>query len=1164
MSTARRTTSTRRHIGLTLGRVLVLSSMVSVVVLTQAGAAEAGTSSFARWILTHTGNVPTSVAVADFNGDGEPDVVTGGNDVVVMLGTGDGRFDSGTDYETSGYYTDSVGAGDFDADGNTDLVASSSDGNEVWVWLGSPDGTFEDSTTFGAGENPSSVTVDDLNHDGDLDLAVANRHAGTVSVLLGGAGGTFGSAAAFPAGEFPLSLVASDVDGDSDLDLAVSNGGTLAVLLGNGDGSFGPPTSQDVGGLADSFSAITAGDFNGDADPDLAVLGEQVGIVILLGGGDGTFAATHTVAPVAGYDTSRVMDIAVGDFNDDSHPDLGLAAPGSGFAVVHGDGDGTFSDFKTFSTNGSPVAVAVADFNADHHPDVVVANQFSADSSFGDVSVLLNTLDSTPPDTTITSGPGALTNDATPTFTFTSSEPGSTFECRLEDADFSPCTSPLTLPAQDDRAHGFYVRAIDASGNVDETPAVRIFQVDTIPPDTFVLDGPEGLTTDATPTFAFRASELEFTSECRLDDAPFSPCTSPLTLPALDDGTHTFEMRVKDDAGNVDPSPAVRTFTVDTVAPQTTITGGPEGPTNDNTPTFTFVSSEPGSTFECGINGAFGDCTSPWTSDGIGDGEYTFQVRAKDAAGNEDASPASRAFTLDRNPPTTSITSGPSGWTGDSTPTFGFTSPEPGATFECRVDDAAFEACTTPHTTAELADGDHVFQARAVDTTGNVDPIPAAIAFTVDTVAPDTVISSGPSGLIYDRTPSVSFSDIDGAKSHECRVDDEPFEPCTSPTTTAPLSDGAHTFDVRAIDWGGNVDPTPARLTFTIDTEIFRTGITGGPSGLTNDATPTFTFGTPDPNSTFECRIAPAPFADCTSPYTASELSDGDHTFEVRATDSYGNVEPTPAKRAFTVDSVAPDTAVDSGPTGTIDDQTPTFGFSSPDAGATFECRVDGADFGPCASPFTTAVLANGSHTFQVRAKDAAGNADATPAGRTFTVKVDTTAPKTRIDSGPADVTNQTRATFTFSADEPATFECKLDAGAYAACESGDSFGPLGSGTHTFAVRATDEAGNVDPVPASKTWIVDTTPPQTTITSGPSGLSLLSSKATFGLASSEGGSSFQCRLDSGAWQSCTSPWSVTQVHLGNHTVSVRATDPAGNVDPTPATRTWLTLGLLPL
>ncbi|KAA1395692.1 FG-GAP-like repeat-containing protein [Aeromicrobium ginsengisoli] len=1072
MSTARRTTSARRRTALNLGRLLALSSMVSVVVLTQSGAASAtSTTNFAPGVDYETGNRPVSVVVGDFNGDGDPDVAAAGSTVSVNLGGPGGSFGPATHYE-GGFELRSIAIGDFDVDGNPDLVVADEYGDTVSVLLGRPDGTFGDPTYYPVDVTPTAVAVGDFNGDDDPDLAVTSGVNDTMSILLGGPGGTFGPKTSFQAGfSSPLSVTVGDFNDDSDPDLAVGDSaGKVFVLLGGPAATFSPATVYSIG-EAQEFNSmrIALGDFNGDSDPDMAVVETGRAVWTLLGASGGTFTTP------LGYVVPHATDVTVGDFNDDSRPDLAISESVGQLDVLHGRGDGTFVNLTQFPTRGGSTAVAAEDFDADGRTDVVLTNEQSPGRRSG-ISVLLNPQDITPPNTTITGGPTGPINQA-PTFTFTSSEPGSTFACRVDDAAFSACSSPRS---------------------------------------------PAGLA----------------------------------------DGLHTFDVRATDAAGNVDPTPASRTFTVDTVAPDTTITGGPDGATNDNTPTFTFVSSEPGSTFECGFNGAFSDCTSPYTSDGIGDGEHTFEVRAKDAAGNEDASTASRTFTLDRNPPTTSITSGPSGVTGDSTPTFGFTSPEPGARYECRVDDAAFDACTTPHTTAELSDGDHVFQARSVDVVGNVDPIPAAIAFTVDTVAPDTEISSGPGGLIYDRTPSFSFSNTDGALTHECRVDDEPFTTCTSPTTTDPLSDGEHTFEVRGIDGGGNVDPTPAKRTFTIDTEIFRTGITAGPSGLTADSTPTFAFATPDPNSTFECRIAPAPFEECTSPYTAPEQSDGEHTLEVRATDSYGNIERSPAKRTFTVDTVAPDTTLDSGPTGTINDRTPSFGFSSADTGATLECRVDGTAFGPCASPYTTAPLGNGSHTFQARATDAAGNTDATPASRTFTVDADDTAPKTRIDSGPANITNQTSATFTFSADEPATFECSLDAGAYSACHSGDTFGSLDSGTHTFAVRATDLAGNVDPTPATRSWIVDTTPPQTTITGGPSALSL-SSIARFAFTSSEGSSSFQCRLDGGTWQACTSPRTYTGVHLGNHTFSVRAIDPAGNTDPTPAVVTWLALGLLP-
>ncbi|HET6166547.1 MAG TPA: FG-GAP-like repeat-containing protein [Marmoricola sp.] len=964
----------------------MISSVVSAVVLTQSGAASASTANFAHWIDYDTTNRPVKVVVGDFNGDGDPDVATAGSFVSVNLGSTGGTLGPPALYGPDGDLQ-SIAIGDFDADGNPDLVVTDTNDDTVSVLLGSPDGTFGDPTSFAVDVAPSSVAVGDFNDDGDPDLAVSTVGVNAVSILLGGPGGTFGPKTSIAVGDSsPLSVAVGDFNGDSDPDLAVGDvAGNVNVLLGGPAGTFDLAATYWIGSTQDVGSMkIAVGDFNGDPDPDLVVVDKGHAVWTLLGASGGTFTTP------LGYFLPHAADVAVADVNGDSHADVVISEDLGQVDVLHGSGNGTFVNLKQFPTGDPSAGVAVGDFDADHRTDVVVTKPQGGEGN-GGIAVLLNDPDATPPDTTITGGPSGLTNQNTPTFTFASSEAGSTFECRV-------------------------------------------------------------------------------------DATAFNACSSPRTTPALADGTHTFEARAIDGSNNVDPTPASRTFTVDTVAPDTTITGGPDGPTNDNTPTFEFTSSEAGSTFECGVNGGFTPCTSPYTTAGLGDGDLTFQVRARDAAGNLDATPASRSFTIDRNPPTTSITSGPSGATGDSTPTFGFTSPESDVTFECRVDDAAFEACTTPHTTAQLDDGEHVFYVRAIDSVGNVDPIPAAGAFTVDTVAPDTTIRSGPTGVTSDNTPTFGWEYTDDVLAHECRVDDDPFAACESPETTDALSDGQHTFELRAIDGAGNIDPTPASRTFTVDT-------------------------------------------------------------------------------------VPPDTSITAGPTGTIDDPTPTFGFSSSEAGATLECSVDGAAFGPCQSPYTTGLLGNGSHTFEARATDAAGNTDPTPATRTFTVNLDTVAPNTRIDSGPAALTNAVNATFTFSADEPATFECKLDAGAFAPCGSGVAFGPLGAGGHTLAVRATDPAGNVDATPATWAWTIDTTPPQTTITGGPSSLSL-STRATFAFTSSEGGSGFQCRLDAGVWQTCQGPRAYAGLHSGQHTFAVRAIDRAGNTDPTPAERCWFTLGLL--
>ncbi len=116
------------------------------------------------------------------------------------------------------------------------------------------------------------------------------------------------------------------------------------------------------------------------------------------------------------------------------------------------------------------------------------------------------------------------------------------------------------------------MRATDPAGNSDPTPASRTFTVDTSPPDTTITAGPTGPTNDETPTFSFEADQAGSASECRIDEDAFAACTSPYIAPPLADGPHTFDVRATDPAGNTDPTPASRTFTVDTVPPTLAIT----------------------------------------------------------------------------------------------------------------------------------------------------------------------------------------------------------------------------------------------------------------------------------------------------------------------------------------------------------------------------------------------------------------------------------------------------------------------------------------------------------------------------------------------------------------------------------------------------------------
>ena len=212
--------------------------------------------------------------------------------------------------------------------------------------------------------------------------------------------------------------------------------------------------------------------------------------------------------------------------------------------------------------------------------------------------------------------------------------------------------------------------------------------------------------------------------------------------------------------------------------PDTTITSDPGALTSDPTPTFTFTSTLPGSTFECSIDAgipSFEACSGAGThtpSSPLADGAYTFRVRATDTAGNTDPSPDTRSFTVDTDPPETTITGGPTGPTTDSTPTFSFGSDEAGSTFLCRFDAAAFAPCSGPgatHTSPSgLAIGSHVFSVKATDPPGNEDPSPATRGFSVTSpipnqppIAEDDIYSVDPGKTLRVSAPGLLRNDRD-------------------------------------------------------------------------------------------------------------------------------------------------------------------------------------------------------------------------------------------------------------------------------------------------------------------------------------------------------------------------------------------------------------------
>jgi hypothetical protein len=242
-----------------------------------------------------------------------------------------------------------------------------------------------------------AVAAGDFDGDGLTDLAIVDTIENTVAILLGNGDGTFTQATASPnTGAIPIAVAVGDFNRDGIPDLAVLNNvnggaGSVTVLLGNGDGTFTPTaTTTDTG--TDPVS-IVANDFNHDGILDLAVLnnanGHAATITVLLGNGDGTFKATATSPQTNSFPSF----LAVGDFNGDGIPDLAVTsyadqAPGT-LSIFIGNGDGTFNPSSVKTTVGfNPSSIAVADFNGDGKTDLAVMNT-GEDTATGTVTVLL-------------------------------------------------------------------------------------------------------------------------------------------------------------------------------------------------------------------------------------------------------------------------------------------------------------------------------------------------------------------------------------------------------------------------------------------------------------------------------------------------------------------------------------------------------------------------------------------------------------------------------------------------------------------------------------------------------------------------------------------------------------------------------------------------------
>jgi len=699
-----------------------------------------------------------------------------------------------------------------------------------------------------------------------------------------------------------------------------------------------------------------------------------------------------------------------------------------------------------------------------------------------------------------------------------------------------------------------------------DTAAVAIVVDGTAPPPPVLTSTPTAVSGDAV-MFAYTESEPSAAVECRLDSDAFVPCASPVDYTGLAAGSHTFQARASDTAGNVSASTSYP-WTVNLSTPTMEISfpemGGVYNDSGFNTGCGTAGVGDlcgmadddggvtavalsvrrlstglywNGASFSAGVETwppAAG--TADWTynllASAFPEGDYTLRGRATDGGnfGYE-----AHTFTVDRTAPAApTLTTVPPATSGP-TATFAFTTADPTAVFECRLDGAAWTSCSSPQPYSGLSNGSHTVDVQAVDSAANRS-ISASTTWTVDATAPTAAMTF----------PATTAYNLSGWAAG-----------CGTPATG---------------DVCGTAGDIGSALT-AVDVSI-RQASTGtywnGSSFNLSSETWLRASGTASWSYLFDGASFPA---------------DGSYTVRWRATDAVGNSSTGGVD--LTLDTDAPPA-----PQFTLTPENPSgdhvhFNFTDVEPGTGFQCQMDAGAWATCVGITHNEGMAAGLHTYGVRATDAAGNVSA-PVSYTWTV--DNSLPIVAI-SFPVSSGRYTNTTYDTGCGTPTGDICgwasdtqsdltevalsirRVGTSLYwngASFSSATEVFLPATGTaswsyamaatsfpaddnYTLRARATRYYGQFSIY--TETITIDRTAPLApTITSGPSGTTGGGGPFSFTFTG-EAGAGFECSLDAGTWAACTSPKTYGALTSGLHTFDVLAVDGAGNLG-APTRRTW--------
>jgi hypothetical protein len=797
-------------------------------------------------------------------------------------------------------------------------------------------------------------------------------------------------------------------------------------------------------------------------------------------------------------------------------------------------------------------------------------------------------LDTVLPVAPVVTVPGSPASNAAPQFTFTT-DGDTTTTCRLSRGsvvvvDTTVCRGAFTAPlgGMPDGDYILTVVATDPAGNT-ATGTSGAYTFDTTKPDAPVVTGLPGPSQTRNPAFTW-TGEIGAKPECSVQDKVGTPsgwvaCSSPYSPTFPKDGSWVLSVHLVDAAGNVSDPGLSGAYVLDTTAPAAPVVTSPTSPGRDLAPSWS-AATEEGSKTECRLTGPaqagiWAPCTLPMTTSIAGDGTYTFEVRATDAAGN--VSPAGTGtYLLDTTAPGAPVVASPTSPGRTRAPSFSFTA-EVGTTGSCRLtrgttvlSDSA--SCSSPSTVdlTGLPDGAYTLSVRAVDPAGNIGPA-ATATYVLDTTAPAaptyTLVAGSPSS---DRAPVFAFNSEAGS-TVSCKLTTAGGAvkdlPCTTAVTLdlSNATDGDYVLAVRATDPAGNLS-APATSTYRFDSSAPAAPKVVGPPTPGTVRNPVWRISSSAPA---ECRLTRGitvvrDWASCGTSYAADLYGqpDGAYVLEARVV---GTTAATYSR--YRLDTAGPGAASIVGPPSPGTVRKPTWAVGSADTTVTAECRVmvftgvlrDWATCGvsPAGSLFVLDLtgLGDGTYTLVVRLTDGAGNLGPTA---TSDYVLDTSAPAAVGVLAPLSPGNDPTPTWTLTSAAGVKLECRVTSGQkvisdFAPCSgtfTADLTG-LPDGTYTLTVHALSAAGTPGPETTSG-YILDTTAAGAPGTlSGPTGPSRdRSPKWTFTLAP---GTTATCKVTVGGRVfrdgPCKSPFvlDLSNAADGTYTLTVRAVDAAGNL-----------------